>query len=263
MIPKLSIITINLNNAIGLQKTIESIVSQTFTDFEYIIIDGGSTDGSIEVIKTFSDKIKVWVSEPDKGLYNAMNKGILRANGRYCLFINSGDFLVNRNVLLKMFSYDYNEDIIYGDLLIDGKKRSFPEKLSLMFFFQTSLGHPSSLIKKELFSKYGLYNENNKIVSDWEFFINVIINHGCTYRYLKNITISYFNEDGISSYNRSILRNEYESVLRRMFPFVYDDYIKFLEIKAKLEYYENSKFLRSTAALYKKFLIPVFKNSKR
>jgi len=83
---KLSIITVNLNNAAGLQKTIESVITQTFTDYEYIIIDGGSTDGSVDVIKQHADKITYWVSEPDKGIYNAMNKGILQAKGEYCLF---------------------------------------------------------------------------------------------------------------------------------------------------------------------------------
>ncbi|MDR2910496.1 MAG: glycosyltransferase [Bacteroidales bacterium] len=94
---KLSIITINLNNVAGLQKTIESVVKQTFTDYEYIVIDGGSTDGSADIIKQHANKITYWVSEPDKGIYNAMNKGIRVAKGEYCLFLNSGDWLINSN----------------------------------------------------------------------------------------------------------------------------------------------------------------------
>jgi glycosyltransferase involved in cell wall biosynthesis len=88
---KLSVITINYNNAIGLRKTIESVVNQTFRDYEYIIIDGGSTDGSVDVIKEYADKIDYWVSEPDKGIYNAMNKGVAAAHGEYTNFLNSGD----------------------------------------------------------------------------------------------------------------------------------------------------------------------------
>ena len=112
--PKLSIITINLNNAAGLRKTIESVVNQTFTDYEYLIIDGGSTDGSVEVIKEFADKITYWVSEPDKGIYNAMNKGILKARGEYLQFLNSGDWLVDNEVLFRVFSLNHFEDILYG-----------------------------------------------------------------------------------------------------------------------------------------------------
>jgi len=115
MQPKLSIITVNLNNAEGLRKTIESVVTQTFTDFEYIIIDGGSTDGSVEIIKLYADKITYWVSEPDKGIYNGMNKGIMVAKGEYCQFLNSGDWLVNENVLKEVFA---DVDIVYGDLKI-------------------------------------------------------------------------------------------------------------------------------------------------
>ena len=88
---KLSVITINFNNRDGLRKTIESVVNQTYNDFEYIIIDGGSTDGSVDVIKEYADRIDYWVSEPDKGIYNAMNKGIDVAKGEYCIFMNSGD----------------------------------------------------------------------------------------------------------------------------------------------------------------------------
>ncbi len=120
---KLSIITVNLNNSAGLRKTIESIVKQTFKDFEYIIIDGGSTDGSAEVIKEFADKITYWVSEPDKGIYNAMNKGILHAKGEYLLFLNSGDWLADDDLLSKVFCEPRTADIIYGHMnFVSGDK---------------------------------------------------------------------------------------------------------------------------------------------
>ena len=100
---KFSIITINYNNCEGLRRTIESVVNQTCHDFEYIIIDGGSTDGSVDVIKQYADQIDYWVSEPDKGIYNAMNKGVAVAKGEYCLFLNSGDSLHNNSALAKVF----------------------------------------------------------------------------------------------------------------------------------------------------------------
>ena len=93
---KLSIITVNLNNLEGLKKTYESVVCQTFTDYEWLVIDGGSTDGSREFIEEHQDKFAYWCSEPDKGIYNAMNKGIVRAKGEYLNFMNSGDYFVLR-----------------------------------------------------------------------------------------------------------------------------------------------------------------------
>ena len=115
--PKLSIITINLNNAEGLRKTIPSVISQTYCDFEYIVIDGGSTDGSVDVIKKYADKLSYWVSEPDAGIYNAMNKGIRKAGGEYCQFLNSGDWLVAPDVTERMAKDMPDCAICYGNMI--------------------------------------------------------------------------------------------------------------------------------------------------
>jgi glycosyltransferase involved in cell wall biosynthesis len=167
----LSIITINLNNQTGLQKTIESVINQTFKNLEFIVIDGGSTDGSIEVIKLYQDKITYWISEHDEGIYNAMNKGIKIAKGRYCLFLNSGDFFISHDVIKLADPFSFTVPIVYGDGKVQQKKlitqNNLPDTLSLDYFFNISLFHPSTFIKRELFEIYGLYNENNKIVSDW------------------------------------------------------------------------------------------------
>ena len=104
---KLSIITINFNDAKGLEKTIQSVINQTYKDFEYIVVDGASTDGSVDVIKKYSNKLTHWVSEPDTGIYNAMNKGTRMASGEYCLYLNSGDFLADNDVLEKAFNYNF------------------------------------------------------------------------------------------------------------------------------------------------------------
>ena len=113
---KLSIITINLNNKNGLSETISSVIAQTFTDYEYIIIDGQSTDGSLEVIKQNANHINQWISENDHGIYNAMNKGLNLAKGEYCLFLNSGDSLYDSDVLQVLFSQSFTEDIISGGI---------------------------------------------------------------------------------------------------------------------------------------------------
>ena len=109
----LSIITINYNNADGLKKTLQSVASQTCQDYEHIIIDGGSTDGSVDVIKEFLKNdayalhVAYWHSKKDKGIYDAMNTGIPHANGKYCLFLNSGDYLADNDVLQRLVEYNF------------------------------------------------------------------------------------------------------------------------------------------------------------
>lgn len=204
---KLSIITINYNNKSGLQKTVDSVLSQTFTNFEYIIIDGGSADGSTDILGQEQDRITYWVSEPDKGIYNAMNKGILQAKGEYLQFLNSGDWLVNENILSKIFDEDRTAEILYGDLneiLPTGEvKRQVPlsvERLTMANFnsnTHATIQHPASFIKNTLFEK-GLYDENYKIIADIKFFIERVIMQHCTVEYLPFV-ITNFNLEGLSS----------------------------------------------------------------
>ena len=175
---KVSIITINYNNKLGLQRTIDSVIIQTFKDFEWIIIDGGSTDGSKELIEEYSKYITCWVSESDKGIYNAMNKGIQRAHGEYLHFLNSGDVFYSKDILYDIFYIkSYNHDILTGNIINNGKElRGIGyQDISLNDFFYNSVFHPSSFIKRELFYTFGFYDENYKIVSDWKFFLKSII----------------------------------------------------------------------------------------
>ena len=252
---KLSIITVNLNNAEGLRKTIESVVSQTFTDFEYIVIDGGSTDGSIEIIKQYTDKITYWVSEPDKGIYNAMNKGILRAKGEYCLFLNSGDYLYSDTVLSDVFSYDLKEDIIIGRLLLSsdnttelGGGRTYAclqkgQALTLYNIYWGSINHQSSFIKRNLFHQYGLYDENYKIISDWIFFLKTIGMNGIQVKFIDMIIV-YFDVTGIGSVNISLREEERKNALEKIVPKqILTDYKyfqsleeKYLKIKREYDY---------------------------
>lgn len=204
---KISIITINYNNKLGLEKTIKSVVDQAFTDFEYIIIDGGSSDDSKEIIEKYKDKIDYWVSEKDKGIYNAMNKGIKVAKGEYLLFLNSGDNFTDKNVVKNVFLKAGNEDIIYGDtnyVYADGSKKVLTslkeEELTLANFNtnnRATISHPSSFIKRNLFDQH-LYDENYKIIADIKFFIEQIIFNNCTVKHLPFV-ISDFYLDGLSS----------------------------------------------------------------
>jgi glycosyltransferase involved in cell wall biosynthesis len=215
---KLTIITINYNNLVGLQRTIESVVKQTWQEFEYIVIDGGSTDGSAEYIKSKNANIDYWVSEPDAGIYNAMNKGIAKATGDYLLFLNSGDHFYNEEVLENNNKYLKDKDLIFFNLLTIGDKFSelinYPEQLRFYDLYFGSLPHPATFIRKEIFKTTGMYDENLKIVSDWKFFILALFRDNCTYQKV-NDTFSTFYLDGISS--REVFTEERALVLKEYF----------------------------------------------
>jgi len=200
---KLSIITINYNDRIGLEKTIQSVVSQSFQDFEFIIIDGGSTDGSVDVIKKYADKLKCWVSEKDKGIYNAQNKGLKNAGGEYCLFLNSGDYLCDDSVLKNVFSINYTDDILYGDMKVDWNNgkitlEQMPEKVTLSHMYRDTIWHPVSFIKSSVFEKIGNYNEAYTMVADYEFFFRAIVVNKLSSKHLP-FPISVFLFNGLSS----------------------------------------------------------------
>lgn len=207
----ISIITINYNDKVGLDRTVKSITNQTYQDFEYIVIDGGSTDGSKDIIEENKDKITYWTSEPDKGIYNAMNKGITKSNGKYLLFINSGDELFNSTVLEEVYTLIHTEDLIYFDLLQKFENHtnihSFPHQLNFNTFVLGTIGHPTTFIKKSLFNKIGFYNESLKIIADWEFFTLAVVKYNCTYRKVDKV-LSTFYMDGISSTNKDLIENE-------------------------------------------------------
>lgn len=237
---RLSIITINLNNKEGFQKTIESVMRQTFTAFEFIVIDGASIDGSIDLIKAYADKITYWISEPDSGIFNAMNKGIKQATGEYCLFLNSGDHLYNEHVLENALSLNFKEDIVYGDQYIeknDKLVRSLfltPEYITFRSFINSTIPHQCTFIKRKLFDLIGLYNENNRIVSDWEWNALALFKYNCSLKKI-NLPISVYNTNGISS-NQDIInehQKEKKEALLKHFSLIMKDL-------DAIERYENS-----------------------
>lgn len=208
---KISIITINLNNKDGLKKTIESVINQTVYDkVEYIIIDGGSTDGSIDVIKENLDKFSFWVSEKDNGIYNAMNKGIKVSTGDYLLFLNSGDYLKENNVLEKALPY-LEYDVVYGNEWKVNERykgpyeAKYPDKLDEGFFRRTSLPHQSTFIRAELF-KENTYSETFKIISDWKFFIEAF-RSGKTYKHMPFI-VAVYDCSGFSCQHLDLMQQE-------------------------------------------------------
>lgn len=173
MSKKISIITVNYNDQQGLSRTIESVLAQTWTDFEFLVIDGNSSDGSKEVISRYADKIDYWVSEPDSGVYNAMNKGIKAATGEFVIFMNSGDWFYDNEVLGKaiaMMHGDYG--IYYGDVIVkkphSERLKTYPGQLTFSYFYTGALCHQACFIKRQLFYDHFFYNESYKIYSDGE-----------------------------------------------------------------------------------------------
>jgi len=265
---KVSIITINYNNKTGLQKTIDSVFKQSFKNFEYIVVDGNSTDGSKELLQLNQDKFTHYISEPDSGIYNAMNKGIRMATGNYLLFLNSGDCLADKDVIGKVdHQIDGNYDIYYGDIIFEELKQKrtviFPEQLTFNFFFTDSLSHQSSFIRKTLFDQLFYYNENFKIASDWEFFICAICKENVPYKHLDILTTVY-DGTGFSSTasNYEILYQERNAVLKKNFPAFITDYNQISLLREKrviqLLYIKNYvvawKFLKAFIKLILIFL---------
>jgi len=223
----LSIITINYNNAAGLRKTVESVFAQTSHDFEYIVVDGASTDGSVEYLETQNSKLKTQnyklISEPDNGIYHAMNKGISMAKGEYVQFLNSGDWFVHERVVEYMLNalpvgcdiYVGNKVSIRGDGKIRIEKNN--PVVSFLTFYRSTIQHTSAFIRKSLFDKYGMYDETLKIVSDWKWYL-IVAGLNKAEVVFTNINVSYFDTTGISSTNLALDKAERRKVLEELIP---------------------------------------------
>ena len=251
---KLSIITINYNNAEGLRKTLASVAAQTYPNIEHIIVDGNSTDGSVDVIREYESTLTSrlsplasrlkWLSEPDKGIYNAMNKGIKMATGDYCQFLNSGDILINANCTQQMVvalekannslpnnlitssphRLDSRLAVIYGNM-----KKAMPDgtilhdscnggnAVTLNMFYRGCLNHSPAYIRRDLFDKYGLYDETLRICSDWKFYLQSIVLGDESVEY-ANIDMTLFDMTGISETNKDLLNNERNRLLQELIP---------------------------------------------
>ena len=253
---KLSIITINYNNAEGLRKTLASVAAQTYHDIEHIIIDGGSTDGSVDVIKEYVRNVErmnelksegihvVWLSESDKGIYNAMNKGISKASGDYIQVLNSGDILaaddVTESMMVKLNELSnerVNESdgvaILYGNMIkkdyttgkIIGKSKEV--EYSLRNYYSSTMNHDCCYFRRDLFEVYGLYDENLKIVSDWKWFL-LAIGLGHVKPVYVDIDVTIFDASGISETNLTLRNQERRQVLEELLPLaILADYDKY------------------------------------
>ena len=246
--PKITIITVNYNNLNGLKKTIESVKNQTYQEFEYLVIDGGSTDGSSEYLDGIKDDLNYYVSEPDSGVYQAMNKGIKKAKGEYLLFLNSGDHFYDSKVLDKNLKDIKEADIIYFDLqVVEGTEKfikTYPDTLSFSYFVEDTLPHPATFIKRDAFSRTNFFKEDFKILSDWKFFIDAICKYNLTYKKINEILSTFFI-GGMSSIpeNRSLKYSERQLVLENDYKVFMQDIDDVLVNKKIVENFRKSRIV--------------------
>lgn len=246
MVLPFSIITINFNNLEGLRKTVESVIQQTFTDYEYIVIDGGSTDGSRELIEQYRNRFSYWCSEPDKGIYNAMNKGIIKANGEHLLFLNSGDVLYDNYVLEQVANIGCHADMVSGQVLRMDNGALLRRYDSSLFFqlYKDTLNHQGTFIKRTLFEK-NRYDENLKIVSDWKFWIDSIIFNKATVDII-DVVVAKQEMNGISS-NGLLLKEERTKLLNEYFPPLLQKELEDYSRIRKSIYYKRIVYLKENS----------------
>ena len=258
---KLSIITITYNNAEGLRKTLASVASQTYADFEHIIVDGGSTDESVEIIREYADSEDIrlegykairqensnadnlalspnhlitsspiiWISEKDRGIYDAQNKGIRLAHGEYCYFLNAGDTFCNEYVLELIFKpLTFNlspltstPDILYGnEIIVDGNGRRVGiargvANPSFVDLYNSCMKHQASFIRRELFEQYGMYDDTMRICADFDWFFRVIAFHDDVTLQYKDVYVAYFENTGLSYHAPELCAKERQQILDR------------------------------------------------
>jgi glycosyltransferase involved in cell wall biosynthesis len=247
----ISIITINFNNQDGLKRTIDSVVSQSFNDFEWIIIDGGSTDGSRELIEQNASRFAYWVSEPDSGIYNAMNKGIKKAKGEYLLFLNSGDYLYGERSLKQVVMAGLDADVVYGYIMVDkeGTKEiyKYQREITLATFIYETINHSGcAFIRRSLFDRYGLYDESLRIVSDWKFFLLSIGLGDASVKFV-DVLVSVFDAGGIGTIDLELVSKERDFVLKSCVPErILKDYSKMEE--ERNDFLQRERMIRLSAS---------------
>ncbi len=266
---KLSIVTINRNNAEGLEKTLQSVASQTYKEFEYVIVDGASTDRSVEVIKAYESRFPhlKWLSEPDKGIYNAMNKGIRMATGDYIQILNSADCLAADDVTERMLTALDDKgfpNILYGNMVKcfpDGHRivdKCFAgQEITMLGMYTGTLNHDPVYIRRDLFEKYGYYDEALKIVSDWKWFLQAIIYGGEKPKYV-DMDVTLFDMTGISETNKGLDKTERKLVLEQLFPeAIIKDYEQNVSSIRQMERLKRHPLAYNMVRLLERFLFKI------
>ena len=239
---KLSIVTINLNNVEGLKRTIDSIVSQTYSNYEWIIIDGGSIDGSTDLIEQNKQHLSYWCSEPDKGIYNALNKGIAYANGEYISFMNSGDVYASENILQEVFLQDHKGGILYGDWIIEYKTKEVRMSFSVDKLFteltRRNICQQAMFYRTHLLKQKG-FDETIAILADHARNVELALS-GVQYEYLPFVVCRY-DMNGISSRDDTILTRKEDWERINM---LYPQWL--LPLLSELDAYRNRRCIQYT-----------------
>lgn len=227
---KISIITVNYNDADGLRKTLESVSSQTSHSFEHIIIDGGSNDNSVSMIQSYEESINqssnpfkiIWISKKDKGIYDAMNKGVSISSGEYLLFLNGGDIMASDTVVENVLSNLTDTDFIIGRSYFsnEGKRCGasplLSEKdMSMYYMYLHGINHQSAFIRRSLLIN-APYDTSVRISADWLFFVQTIVMRSATVKFV-DLFFSDYDLTGVSSNNVAVLK-EREEVLKKVLP---------------------------------------------
>lgn len=230
---RLSIITISFNNLAGLQRTVASVTAQTWHDWECIVVDGGSSDGTQQWLSGLHQPALRWISEPDGGVYDAQNKGIRMAKGDYCFFLNAGDVFCTDDVLERMFvEEECRGDILYGnEVVVDaaGKRVGYckgVEHPTFLDLYLSCMKHQATFIHRDMFARYGCYDDTLQIVADWEWFFRVIAFHNEVTLLYRDVDVSLFENTGISYHVPDLCAAERQTVLDRyMSRRMQEDYI--------------------------------------
>ncbi|MGB4205299.1 MAG: glycosyltransferase family 2 protein [Bacteroidales bacterium] len=263
--PLVTIITVVLNNSQFLENTIKSVLNQTYGNIEYIIIDGGSTDiKTLQTIKLYENNIDYWISEPDKGIYDAMNKGAKLSRGSYLHFLNADDSFFDNELIEHIITVikKTNYHIIYGDVLMFNRSKKFgyirSSNINKLYFLYKGIPQQAFFIKKSLLDEIGSFDINFKIVSDLDFLLKALNNKEIKIKYLDSYPIVVFNIGGASS-NIKLLKQEREVIIKKYYSvwerFIFTNkYFEKLICNNELRYREN-KLIRLITKLYSKWLL--------
>ena len=216
----LSIITITYNNLGGLKRSVESVLRQNYRNWELIVVDGGSTDGTKQWLRETADTRLRYVSEPDNGIYDAQNKGIGMARGEYCFFLNAGDVFCDNYVLETMLLGEQS-DIVYGnEIVVDAQghqveKCQGVDKPTFLDIYMSCMKHQATFIKRTLFERFGEYDISLRIVADWEWFFRVLVYNDDITLHYRNVDVSMFENNGASYNSPELCNKERQQVLDR------------------------------------------------
>lgn len=273
----ISIITVNYNDVAGLERTIKSVQEQTATSYEHIIIDGGSTDGSKQLIEQHKDSFSYWVSEPDLGIYDAMNKGVIKAQGDFINFLNSGDLFYNSYSLERIVLKLGGKAVYFTDVYLDvGNKlnrKTHPRKIRLSYLFKNTICHQSIFYNTKYFKETLFFDISYRLVADWVHLTESIILKNYTYQKINGYEIIY-DMTGVSasSNNMSIIEKERATFLKSELSSIiedYDEYFKAITLYRKDKQMFDGALIYLTRNKYTKWILHILlkilkaKNLKR